>query len=207
MIKEIRDILKFRRRKKNWRKKNKDNSTYLIKNGSPEDNILVGRGTYGGLDVHNCTNHWLKIGRYCSIAKNVIFLLGVEHDYDRISTYPFKRKLLGGGEEATSKGDIIVGDDVWIGCRAIILSGVHIGQGAIIAAGAVVNKDVPAYAIVAGVPAKIVKYRFEESMREKLKRVDYSKIDTEFIKRNIAKMQESIDEGTDLNWLPMKQED
>lgn len=84
-----------------------------------------------------------------------------------VSTYPFKRKLFHGGEEAVSKGDIIVGDDVWVGYGATILSGVHIGQGAVIAAGAVVNKDVPPYAIVGGIPAKVIKYRFSESVCKK----------------------------------------
>lgn len=70
--------------------------------------------------------------------------------------------------EATSKGDIVVKDDVWIGYGSIILSGVHIGQGAVIAAGSVVSHDVPPYAIVGGVPARLIKYRFSEEMTKKL---------------------------------------
>ena len=76
-----------------------------------------------------------------------------------MSTYPFRVKILRScTSEAFSKGDIVIGDDVWIGYGAIIMSGVHVGQGAIIAAGSVVTKDIPDNAIAVGVPAKVVKY-------------------------------------------------
>ena len=86
-------------------------------------------------------------------------------------------------EDATSKGDILIGDDVWIGERAVILSGVEIGRGAIVAAGAVVSKSIPPYAIAAGVPAKVVKYRFDDDLISELLKIDFDKIDVEFIKR------------------------
>lgn len=91
-----------------------------------------------------------------SIAQNVTFLLDVEHYTKHLSTYPFRVKILETEKtESFSKGDIIVEDDVWIGYGVILLSGIHIGKGAIIAAGSIVTKDVEPYSIVAGVPANI----------------------------------------------------
>ena len=204
MINELYSYLMFERKKRQWRKKNPHNSTYLIQNGSPIGEVKVGNHTYGGLNVLNCTNNKLVIGSYCSIAKQTAFILGVDHRMGSVSTYPFKKLMLHGEQEAISKGDIIIGDDVWIGYGAIILSGVHIGQGAAIAAGAVVSKDVPPYAIVGGVPAKIIKYRFSEPVCRQLERIDFSKIDDEFVEKHISQLYEEIDENTDLSWLPLK---
>lgn len=108
-----------------------------------------------------------KIGLYCSIADGVYIGLG-SHPYSYFSTSPlfykvnntFKRKLISRDLEFEEYKSIDIGNDVWIGARSIVLDGVKISTGAIIAAGAVVTKDVPAYAIVAGVPASIIKYRF-----------------------------------------------
>ena len=90
--------------------------------------------------------------------------------------------------EGTSKGDIIVGDDIWIGYGAVILSGITIGQGAIIGAGAIVTKNVPPYAVVGENPAKIIKYRFEENIIKELLRIDFNKIPDEAIYRNIVEL-------------------
>lgn len=204
MLAEILDILAFQKKKRAWRKKNKDNTTYLIKNGSPIGKVFVGKGTYGGINVFNCTDNCLKIGNYCSIAKGVAFIVGVEHKMTNLSTYPFKNKVMHAGQEALSKGDIIIEDDVWIGYGATILSGVHIGQGAVIAAGAIVSKDVPAYAIVGGVPAKILKYRFSKELCKKIERVDFSKFDDSLIKDHIDELYLDIDKEFDLSWLPLK---
>ena len=100
--------------------------------------------------------------------------------------------MLGESLEGTSKGDIIVADDVWIGYRATILSGVHIGQGAVIAAGAVVTKDVPPYAIVGGVPARVIKYRFPEEMVGELMRIDYSKLTEEMVREHIEDLYSAL---------------
>lgn len=81
--------------------------------------------------------------------------------------------------ETQAKGNIIVNDDVWIGDSALILSGVEIGQGAVIAAGAVVTEDVPPYAVVGGVPAKVIKYRFRDDVIKELVKIDYAKVDRE----------------------------
>lgn len=110
------------------------------------------------------------------------FIFGSEHPYHCILTFPFKIKVCGQAYEALSKGDIKICDDVWIGYGAVILSGITIGQGAIIAAGNIVTTNVPAYAIVGGNPAKFIKYRFEESIIAKLINIDFSKFDQDFIK-------------------------
>ena len=166
-----------------------DNDTQL-KEYSTHPYVHVGKKTYGCIDVrtYGKTDRHLYIGNYCSIAADVTFHLSPNHHLERISTFPFG----GDAENSLSKGDIIVDDDVWIGHHATILTGVHIGQGAVVAAGAVVSKDVPPYAIVGGVPAKIIKYRFSEDIIDKLMRIDFSKIDDDFEEKNRSLFQEDI---------------
>jgi acetyltransferase-like isoleucine patch superfamily enzyme len=115
----------------------------------------------------------VKIGAFCSIADNVEIFLGGNHRTDWVTTYPFghihqdKFPWHGKGHPAT-KGDVVIGNDVWIGSGATILSGVNIGDGAVISAKSVVVKDVPAYGIVGGNPAKLLKMRFTEDQIERL---------------------------------------
>lgn len=117
------------------------------------DLIEVGDFTYGRPIVHQWDRTTrLKIGKFCSIAGNVHILLGGEHHTEWLTTYPFD--VLLGNSVAKSKGDVVIGNDVWIGENVTILSGVTIGDGAVIGAGAVVTKDVLAYEISGGVPAK-----------------------------------------------------
>ena len=106
--------------------------------------------------------------------------------------------------EGIGKGDIIVEDDVWIGCRVTVLSGVHIGQGAVVAAGALVTKDVPPYAIVGGVPAKVIKYRFEPEMIEELLKIDYSRVDRSMIQAHADELYQKLETKEQLSWLPQK---
>ena len=114
---------------------------------------------------------------------------------DHISTYPYKVKYLGFEKsEAFGKGNIYVGDDVWIGFGSIIMSGVSIGQGAVIAAGSVVTKNVPAYAIVGGIPAKIIKFRFKEDICEVLNEFDLTKIDKVFLQDHLEEFYLPIDD-------------
>ena len=126
----------------------------------------VGRGTYGDPSVrHYGESTTLKVGRYCSIAINVTIFLGGNHRTDWITTYPFSvfrksaRHIEG---HPASKGDVIIGHDVWIGEGAVIMSGVHIGNGAVIGASSVVARDVPSYGIVAGNPARLIRMRFTD---------------------------------------------
>lgn len=132
----------------------------------------------------------LVIGRFCSIAAEVRFIMnGGNHPTDWLTTYPFP--IFGQGWEAALperwpvKGDTTVGNDVWIGYGALIMPGVSIGNGVIVAAGAVVTKNVPPYAIVGGNPAKIVRYRFDEAAIRRLEQVAWWNWDVEKITRNV----------------------
>ena len=181
-----------------WRALNKHNFTYLS-NSFPDDIeikdiVSVGNGTYGYLNVRWFWNNQerLRIGHYCSIAEGVLFLTGGNHTMDTLSSYPFNHYYdTGISHIAPTKGAIVVEDDVWIGLNAIILSGVTIGQGAVIGAGSVVAKDVPPYAVYAG--NKVVKYRFSEDIIEKLLLFDYSKLTSDEIIKNGELLRTKID--------------
>lgn len=185
------NFYKFR---KEWRSQNEFNTTRPI-NYFDISSVKVGKYTYGDIYVlkHTNSSEKLYIGNFCSIAPEVKFILGSDHSYKYISTFPFKVKMLNEKYEAISKGDIRIGDDVWIGQGSIILSGVTVNQGAIIAAGSVVTKDIPHYAIVAGNPAKIIKYRFEKSIIDKLALIDFSKFDQALVRRNIEYLYQNVD--------------
>jgi acetyltransferase-like isoleucine patch superfamily enzyme len=159
--------------KMKWHRFNRHNKTVPV-NIFRSEKVSVGKKTYGSLNVtdFSSANTKLIIGSYCSIAPGVRFILGGEHQINSISTYPFKVECFGYEREAGSKGDIIIGNDVWIGVNAIICSGVKVGTGAIIAAGAVVTKDVDPYAIIGGNPAVIIKYRFNENLRQELLKIN-----------------------------------
>jgi acetyltransferase-like isoleucine patch superfamily enzyme len=139
--------------------------------------ISVGTGTYGQPFVHYHAGDTARvvIGRYCSIAAGAAFMPGGNHRVDWVSTYPFRLRYGLDGAlrdgHPTTKGDITVGNDVWIGNDALVLSGVTVGDGAVIAAKTVVTKDVAPYAIVAGNPGRVVGHRFSEADREQLLRI------------------------------------
>lgn len=203
----LRDFVKqirLNRFKRSWRKANAENDTFPM-NLFPAELVNVGKCSYGELNVvtfNRCSK--LKIGSYCSIAQHVYFMLDVEHHVNTVSTYPYKAKCLRLGDEAFSKGDIVVGDDVWIGYGATIMSGTHIGQGAVVAAGAVVTKDVPPYAVVGGVPAKVIRYRFEPEIVEELLKIDYSRLTDEMIKEHIDELYTNLEDVEQLEWMPKK---
>lgn len=155
----------------------------FIKNIIKNPNIIVGDYTYYDDDEgaenfeKRVTHHYsmlgdkLIIGRFCAIAKGVTFVMnGANHVMNSISTYPFNI-MRNGWEQSTPsltdlpfKGDTVVGNDVWIGQYATILPGVKIGNGAIIGANAVVAKDIPAYSIAVGNPARVIKMRFDNEL-------------------------------------------
>lgn len=167
---------------KEWRRRNKHNFTYAVRKFNP-DFVDVGKGTYGALYVitRDYQDVRLIIGNWCSIATGVKFLLSGNHRYEILSTYPYEQLIAGKPSDertgiAVSKGNIVVQDDVWIGENAIICSGVTLGKGSIVAAGAVVTKDVEPYAIVGGNPAHFIKYRFDEPVRRRLLTIDISEV-------------------------------
>ncbi len=132
----------------------------------------IGAHSYGSLTVYQWDDRTnLTIGKFCSFAHGVTIILGGEHRTDWITTYPFNVLFEGAANRRghpASKGDIAIGNDVWIGHEALILSGVTIGNGAVVGARSVVTRDVDAYSVVAGNPATHRRYRFDESVRESL---------------------------------------
>lgn len=200
-----------RKKRKEWRKKNPHNTTEMCK-VFDENIVKVGNESYGDLNIVTFGgNSKLIIGNYVSIAQEVHFILDAEHYTNHISTYPFKVKIIKSQEyEAFSKGDIIVDDDVWIGYGVTILSGVHIGQGAVIAAGSVVTKDVPPYAIFGGVPARLKKYRFENDIVEFLNSLDFEKLEKNIVLNHLDDLykdiqKKSLDEiKNTFDWMPRK---
>lgn len=135
----------------------------------------IGEASYGGAEVFGFTEaDHLVVGKYTSVAKSVRIILGGEHRTDWVTTYPFpdvvpEHSSLQG--HPGSKGPVIIGNDVWIGIGAMILSGVRIGDGAVISAGAVVTKDIPPYAIAGGNPAKVIRNRFPPEQVEAFLRI------------------------------------
>ena len=189
-----------------WKKMNPNNYTNLV-DRSAINNIVVGDYSYGDINAfYNGGDEKLIIGSFCSIGPNVVFVLSADHKTNYFSTYPFKAKITHTAKhEAISKGNIILDDDVWVSCNCTILSGVHIGQGAIVAAGSVVSNDIPPYAIVGGVPAKLIRYRFNSEMIEHLLSIDYSKLSKELIENNLDSLYTELEDIEQLKWMPRKQ--
>jgi virginiamycin A acetyltransferase len=132
----------------------------------------------------------LVIGKFCAIAAEVRFIMTGDHKLDAISTYPFP--IFGQGWENVFdvrnlpvKGDIVIGNDVWLGYDTLVKNGVTIGNGAIVAARSVVVKDVPAYSIVAGNPAKVVKMRFDLDTIQRLEKIAWWDWEIEKINANL----------------------
>lgn len=175
----------------------------FLKNIIKNPNIIVGDYTYYDdfEDVQNFEKNVkylfdfigdkLIIGKFCMIASDVTFIMnGANHLTDAISTYPFA--IFGNGWENAmegktypSKGDTVIGNDVWIGHKVTIMPGVNIGDGAIIATGAVVTKDVAPYSIVGGNPAKELKKRFPDEEISQLLEIKWWDWDVDRITRNV----------------------
>ncbi|MCF0193567.1 MAG: CatB-related O-acetyltransferase [Bacteroidaceae bacterium] len=144
----------------------KIDKTAKIYAGTEFYDSTIGRHSYVGYnsEIHNC-----EIGAFCSIANNIV-VGGAKHPLDWVSTSPVFYNVGGGTGKHIGNLEIeplkrtIIGNDVWIGSCVLIMQGVHVGDGAVIGAGSIVTKDVPPYAIVAGNPAKILRYRFDEKM-------------------------------------------
>jgi acetyltransferase-like isoleucine patch superfamily enzyme len=152
---------------------------------------MIGKYTYGNPHFKIWgEEERIEIGAFCSIAEEVVIFGGGEHRTEWASTFPlriaFEDRLAGIDGHPTSKGTTKIGSDVWIGFRSIILSGVTIGDGAVIGAGSVVSRDVMPYAIVAGNPAKLIRYRFNEDCIKKLLDLKWWEWDTNKIQENIS---------------------
>ena len=138
------------------------------------------------------------IGKYCAIAPGVAFY-GINHDYRfPMLNHRAYRLIFGSIPPKISKGVINIGNDVWIGARSIITSGVSIGDGAIIAAGSVVTKNVEPFSIVAGNPATFKKYRFDKKVIEKLNNMKWWEWPEEKIRRQRAFFNKALDESENI---------
>ena len=185
--------------------KNYDKLCFL-KNIITNPNIIVGDYTYYDdfEDVHNFeknvkyhfdfTGDQLIIGKFCMIASDVKFIMnGANHLSNAISTYPFS--IFGNGWENAmegkaypNKGNIEIGNDVWIGYNATIMAGVKIGDGAIIATNSTVVSDVEPYTIVGGNPAREIKKRFSPEIIERLLKLQWWNWDIEKITKNVQNL-------------------
>lgn len=162
-------------------------------------NSEIGDFTYTGRNF-TCWN--AKIGKFCSISWNVS-IGGANHDYNRISQHAFLYSpQFGMLENGQKRGynrfdtECIIGNDVWIGCNAVICRDVKIGDGAVIAAGAVVTKDVAPYTIVGGVSARIIKQRCPEDLALRLQKSQWWNLPAEIIRKNFELFNSNITESS-----------
>ena len=184
-----------------------DKETVYLKPTIKNPNIIVGEYTMyndfvndpAKFEDNNVLYHYpinhdkLIIGKYCSIACGAKFMFtSGNHRKSSLSTYPFplffeewELDRCNVTDAWDNEGDIIIGNDVWIGFEAVIMQGVHIGDGAIIAARAVVTRDVPPYTIVGGVPAREIKKRFPAEVIRKLVEIQWWNWDDNTVKKNL----------------------
>ena len=152
-------------------------------------NVEIGRYTslWGpGIFVLSGINS-IKIGNFCSIARNLT-IQEFYHDHKKLTTYFIGRNIFGNNikSEIISKGSVEIGHDVWIGVNTTIMSGVKVGNGAVIGAGSIVTKNIPAFAIVGGNPAKIIKYRFNKERIDEIENMKWWDWSIDTIKDNKA---------------------
>lgn len=193
--------LERKRFEREWRKQNVHNETKVGARQFALGLVTVGKGTYGTINIQNMyaqPKDRISIGNYVSIAPDVIFLSGVNHQIDTVTTFPFYSKLIQRSSlDALSNGPIVVEDEVWLGTGSMIFSGVTIGKGAIVAAGALVTKDVQPYAIVGGNPAKLIRYRFPQEVIDILLPIRFVDLSSEWITENIETVYKKIESVND----------
>lgn len=190
-----------------------DKETVYLKPTITKPNIIVGDYTMYNdfvndptkFETNNVLYHYpinndkLIIGKYCSIACGAKFMFtSGNHNMTSLSTYPFpifyEEWGLSGAditEAWDNHGDIVIGNDVWIGYEAVIMQGVHVGDGAIIGTRAVVTKDVPPYTIVGGIPAKEIRKRFSEDIIAKLIKLQWWNWDDETVKNHLPNIMKA----------------
>ena len=158
--------------------------------------IKAGKHTYGieyinvwDYDLTEEDEIFVGIGNFCSIANDIFIFLAGGHDYNLVSTYPFSFSSFSWPKDiphkSTSKGSVIIGNDVWIGKSVTIMSGITIGDGSVIAANSVVTKDVEPYSIVGGNPAKHIKYRFNQDQIKNLLEIKWWEWEDARINKNV----------------------
>jgi acetyltransferase-like isoleucine patch superfamily enzyme len=160
--------------------------------------VSIGEHTYGFRPesfFHYHPDDRVRIGKFCSIADGVKFVFG-HHATNQVSTFPIRALYCGYAphNDAKSKGNIKIGNDVWIGLNAMILSGVKIGDGAVIAAGSVITKSIPPYSIYGGVPAKMIKFRLREDQISELLKIQWWDWPIEKIRENEALFYGDVDD-------------
>ncbi len=157
--------------------------------------MTLGRGSYISDPHFEYFDPQVSVGNFTSMGDKVTFMGKGNHAWvgnrKIVSTYPFNHIYqLDFIQESVSRGPITIGNDVWIGAEAFILDGVTIGDGAVIGARAVVAKDVPAYSIVVGNPATIIRFRFNEDQIDKLLKIEWWNWDDETIRKQMHEMQD-----------------
>lgn len=172
MLKKLTDYFAKQREEKKAKKLREKPSRNLSRFKKTYPDYQIGINNYGIPNIKNPhKDSILTIGSYCSIAPNVKIYMGGLHRTDWGTNFPFPAFF----SEAqhiknfeSTKGNVTIGSDVWLCANSVILSGVTIGHGAVVANSAIVTKDVPPYAIVGGNPAKLIRYRFDEPTRNAL---------------------------------------
>ncbi len=185
LARPVRDAVRLAAHRANWRRENPRNLTTA---GTlfPRDRVSVGNYTYGPLNLlfFGHPQEVIRIGAFCSIAADVTILAGGEHPFDRPSSYPLGRHVAASADIGSApRGPVTIGDDVWIGRGCTILSGVSVGQGAVLGAGSVIARDVPAYAVHAG--GRVVRYRFAVDQVAALCSFDWAAVSREEIVANL----------------------
>jgi acetyltransferase-like isoleucine patch superfamily enzyme len=179
----------------------KVNNSLFGKYNTIYDNVILNESRLGDFTfiASNTQISKTTIGKFCSIGPDCKIGLGKHPSKDFVSTHPIFYSILKQAQVTFAQesyynefSKVIIGNDVWLGANVIVLDGINIGDGAIIAAGSVVTRDVPPYAIVGGVPARIIRYRFEKSQIEKLLQTKWWDMDINYLKTNFIKFH-SID--------------
>lgn len=161
-------------------------NVYVQKSSEVGGDCEIGSYSYIG---HNCFVTRAVIGRYVSIGNNVTIDPG-EHNLNRISTS--HNFVEGNLYEELTKDDCIIGNDVWIGVNSVIRRGVKVGNGAVIGANSFVNKDVPDFAIVAGSPAKVLKYRFSDEIIQEINKSKWWEKDLDESKQIVKELEKNL---------------
>lgn len=181
--------------------------------------VSIGRGSYGveGVELWGYgTPASFRVGHFSSLGPKCVVILGGDHRWDWMTTFPFpafhpKAKALvdsghTDGPHATSKGDVVLGSDVWLGYGVTILSGVRVGHGAVVGARSLVAKDVPPYAVVAGTPARILRFRFDNDTIARMLRLQWwhwpDDVLTDRLPHLLRRPPESIEDQPPAWWPP-----